>query len=299
MSVMLDLDLVADLREAHQRGEITLLFQPEIDLASGAVVGMEALMRWAHPRRGLLMPDAYLDVAHKAGLLLPLSTWVLEQCAAERARWEQLPPHPRVGRCQLWVNVPAVQLAAAGFVDAVAELFERYQLPQRGLGLEFSESALGDVGGAARPLLQQLREVGCALAVDDFGTWYSSLARFEDLPVDAVKLDRQFVRGLGVDLEDDSIVASVVALAHARGLYVVAEGVESWTEGARLCELGCDRAHGFLFCGPQAAVRARTMLARGGGWTPSAPDALVRAADAGAAQRPDKLARSAPRGRAQ
>ena len=126
MSVMLDLDLADDLRGAHERGEIVLHFQPEIDLASGGVVGMEALMRWAHPRRGLLPPSSFLEVAHKAGLLLPLSTWVLEQCAAERATWEALPPHPTVGLCQLWANVPAVQLAATGFVDFVGELFERY-----------------------------------------------------------------------------------------------------------------------------------------------------------------------------
>jgi EAL domain-containing protein (putative c-di-GMP-specific phosphodiesterase class I) len=278
MSAMLDLDLADELRGAQERGEIVLHFQPEIDLASGGVVGMEALMRWAHPRRGLLPPNAFLEVAHKAGLLLALSTWVLEECAAERACWELLPPHPTVGLCQLWANVPAVQLAAAGFVDSVRELFERHQLPPRSLGLEFSESTLGDVGSAAASLLIQLREVGCALAVDDFGTWYSSLARFEDMPVDAVKLDRRFVRGLGVDLDEDSIVASVVRLAHARDLYVVAEGVESWTEGARLCELGCDRAHGFLFCGPQEASRARSMLARGGGWTPASPEALARTA---------------------
>ncbi|HEX4427807.1 MAG TPA: EAL domain-containing protein [Frankiaceae bacterium] len=277
MSAMLDLDLAEELRGAHERGEMVLHFQPEIDLASGGVVGMEALMRWAHPRRGLLPPNAFLEVAHKAGLLLPLSTWVLEECAAERARWELLPPHPTVGLCQLWANVPAVQLSAAGFVDSVRKLFERHQLPARSLGLEFSESTLGDVGSAAASLLLELREVGCALAVDDFGTWYSSLARFDDMPVDAVKLDRRFVRGLGVDLDEDSIVASVVRLAHARDLYVVAEGVESWTEGARLCELGCDRAHGFLFCGPQEASRARSMLARGGGWTPASPEALARA----------------------
>ena len=288
MSVMLDLDLAADLRGAHDRGEIIMQFQPEIDLASGGVVGMEALMRWAHPRRGLLPPNTFLEVAHKAGLLLPLSTWVMQECAAERARWESLPPHPTVGLCQLWVNVAAVQLAAAGFVDFVAELISRYQLPPRALGLEFSESTLGDVGASAAALLVQLREAGCALAVDDFGTWYSSLARFDDMPVDAVKLDRRFVRGLGVDLDDDSIVAAVVKLAHARDLYVVAEGVESWTEGARLCELGCDRAHGFLFCGPQSAERARSMLARGGGWTPATPESLARAASAS----PATLARS-------
>ncbi len=280
MGVLLDLDLAVDLRNAHDRGEIVMQYQPEIDLASGGVVGMEALMRWAHPRRGLLPPGSFLEVAHQAGLLLPLSTWVLAECAAERARWEALPPHPAVGLCQLWVNVAAVQLASDGFVDSVRTLIEQYQLPPRALGLEFSESTLGDVGSLAAGLLVQLREAGCALAVDDFGTWYSSLARFDDMPVDAVKLDRRFVRGLGVDLDDDSIVAAVVRLAHARDLYVVAEGVESWTEGARLCELGCDRAHGFLFCGPQSAERARSMLAKGGGWTPTSPESLARAASA-------------------
>ena len=273
---MLDLDLAVDLRDAHRRGEVVLHFQPEIDLASGGVVGMEALVRWAHPSRGLLQPGAFLEVAHKAGLLLPLSDWILEECARERAAWEALPPHPSIGLCQLWVNVPAVQLAHGGFVDFVAGLFQRYALPLRGLGLEFSESALGDVGSSSSGLLTQLRDLGCALAVDDFGTWYSALARFDDMPVDAVKLDRRFVRGLGGDLDDDSIVAAVVKLAHARNLYVVAEGVESWTEGARLCELGCDRAHGFLFCGPQETGKARSMVARGGGWTPTAPQALAR-----------------------
>jgi EAL domain-containing protein (putative c-di-GMP-specific phosphodiesterase class I) len=273
---VLDLDLAADLLGAYDRGELVLNFQPEIDLASGGVVGMEALVRWAHPARGMLQPGAFLEIAHRTGLLLPLSNWVLEECAKERAAWEAIPPHPTIGLCQLWANVPAVQLASEGFVDFVRDLVERYHIPPRGLGLEFSESALGDVGSAADGLLVQLRELGCALAVDDFGTWYSALARFKDMPVDAVKLDRRFVRGLGIDLDDDGVVASVVRLAHARELYVVAEGVESWSEGARLCELGCDRAHGFLFCGPQDRSRARAMVARGGGWTPARPDALAR-----------------------
>ena len=272
----LDVDLAADLSGAYDRGEFLLNFQPEIDLASGGVVGMQALVRWAHPHRGWLQPASFLEVAHQAGLLLPLSNWMLEQCAKERAVWEALPRPPVIGRCQLWANVPAVQLADEGFVGFVRDLFERYHLPTRGLGLEFSASALDDVGSAAAGLLGQLRDIGCALAVDHLSTWYSGVARFEDLPVDAVKVDRRLVRGLGIDLDDDAIVASAVELAHARDLYVIAEGVESWSEGARLCELGCDRAHGFLFCGPQERMRARVMVARGGGWTPATPAMRTR-----------------------
>jgi predicted signal transduction protein with EAL and GGDEF domain len=114
--------------------------------------------------------------------------------------------------------------------------------------------------------LAGLREAGVALAVDDFGTWYSSLATLGELPIEAVKLDQSFVRGVGSDLENDSIVSSVIELAHAHGVRVVAEGVESWSEGARLCELGCDRALGYLFSGPQRADQARLMLAHGTGW---------------------------------
>ena len=115
-----------------------------------------------------------------------------------------------------------------------------------------------------------------ALAVDDFGSWYSSLATLGDLPVDAVKLDQSFVRGVGSDLDDDTIVASVIRLAHARDLYVVAEGVESWSESARLVDLGCDRAFGYLFSPPQTPERARAMLARGSGWRPSTRRRLAR-----------------------
>jgi diguanylate cyclase len=116
-------------------------------------------------------------------------------------------------------------------------------------------------------MLERLREIGVALALDDFGTWYSSLGTLGELPIEAVKLDRTFVRGVGSDLENDTIVSSVIELAHAHGVRVVAEGVESWAEGARLCELGCDRALGYLFSGPQRAEQARSMLLHGTGWS--------------------------------
>jgi EAL domain-containing protein (putative c-di-GMP-specific phosphodiesterase class I) len=142
-------------------------------------------------------------------------------------------------------------------------------LAPRTLGLEVTEEGLA-LGSRHTPaLLEALREAGVALALDDFGTWYSSLGTLGELPIEAVKLDRSFVRGVGSDLENDTIVSSVIELAHAHGVRVVAEGVESWAEGARLCELGCDRALGYLFSGPQRAEQARLMLAHGTGWSGS------------------------------
>lgn len=257
----LDLDLVPDLRRCVDARALQLHYQPEIDLASGAVVGMEALLRWQHRERGLLWPAEFLPVAAASGLLESIEAWVLEQAVREVGSWVS-----SASTRQIWVNVSSARLTGRGFVDTVAALVAKHQLAPGVLGLEFTEEALHGGEREIVAVLRELRAVGVALAVDDFGTWYSTIARLGELPIDAVKLDRRFVRGLGGELEGDSIVAAVIDLAHARGLYVVAEGVESWTEGARLCELGCDRAHGYLFSAPQRAEKAREMLAQGSGW---------------------------------
>ena len=262
----LDLDLVPQLSRAIDDDALVLHFQPEVDLASGAVVGMEALLRWQHPQRGLLWPGDFLAVADGAGLMPQLGWWVLSRCAAELENWRPLPPTVDGAARQLWVNIAGAQLLEPDFVERVADLVREYALPPGVLGLEVTEEALAAGSRAAPALLLALREVGVALAIDDFGTWYSSLATLGELPLEAVKLHQSFVRGVGNDLEGDSIVSSVIELAHAHGVRVVAEGVESWSEGARLCELGCDRALGYLFSGPQRAEQARLMLAHGTGW---------------------------------
>lgn len=262
----LDLDLVEDLRRALYEESLVLHYQPEVDLASGAIVGMEALLRWQHPGRGLLWPNEFLPVAEAAGLISKIGWWVLAHAVAECATWQRFPQHGEF-RAQLWVNVSGSQLLEPKFCDRLIRLVQDAEVPAGVLGLEVTEEALGEGGSRVHRVLTALHDAGVALAVDDFGTWYSTLATIGELPVDAVKLDRSFVRGVGSDLEEDSIVASVIRLAHARDLYVVAEGVESWSEGARLCELGCDRALGYLFSGPQRAERARWMLTRGMGWT--------------------------------
>ncbi|HEX4655415.1 MAG TPA: EAL domain-containing protein [Mycobacteriales bacterium] len=262
----LDLDLVPALEHALADEALVLHFQPEVDLASGAVVGMEALLRWQHPQRGLLWPSDFLAVADGAGLLPDMGWWVLQRCASELESWRPLPTTVDGARRQLWVNVAGSQLLQPGFVERVAGLVQDSALPPGALGLEVTEEALAFGSRTAPALLEALLGAGVALAVDDFGTWYSSLGTLDELPIEAVKLDQSFVRGVGTDLEGDGIVSSVIELAHAHGVRVVAEGVESWSEGARLCELGCDRALGYLFSGPQRAEQARLMLAHGTGW---------------------------------
>jgi EAL domain-containing protein (putative c-di-GMP-specific phosphodiesterase class I) len=255
-------DDIAALQRCATDGSLELLYQPEVDLQTGAIVAMEGLLRWHHGQEGVLAPLAFLDLAEHSGEIGPIGSWVLREGAAEAARWQRIDGPVR----QLFLNVSASQLVAPAFVDEVGRAVEDSGLPPYTLGIEVTEGALTMLGRRAVPLLEQLHDAGVLLAVDDFGTWYSTLGALDELPVDAVKLDQRYVRGVGGDLDDDTIVASVISLAHARGLYVVAEGVESWAESARLIELGCDRAHGFLFASPQRADRARWLLQQGTGW---------------------------------
>lgn len=275
-----DVDLVASMRNALDTGQFVLHYQPEVDLASGEVVAMEALVRWQHPDRGLLWPAEFLPAAEASGFIVDLGEWVVEECVREVALWQRLPSARRAGGKQLWLNVSAGQLAQAGFAEHVAALVRDAGLPPGVLGFEVRETALGSDMAAMGGVLTALKECGVMVALDDFGTWYSALSHLDELPLDAVKLDQKFVRGVGADLEDDAIVASVIRLAHAHGLQVVAEGVESWSEGARLCELDCDRAHGYLFAGPQLPERARWLLSRGVGWKAPEPPASVSVPEA-------------------
>jgi EAL domain-containing protein (putative c-di-GMP-specific phosphodiesterase class I) len=262
----LDLGLVPALPAGVEQDQFVLHFQPEVELASGALVGMEALLRWQHPERGLLWPRQFLPVAETAGLLGLLGWWVVEHCVAEAGMWQDLPGAADRPVQTLWINVSGDHLAELEFVDRVRDLVSARGLRPGAIGLEITEEALAPLGSRATRVLGDLHTAGIALAVDDFGTWYSSFATLGELRVDVVKLDATFVRGVGSDLEEDTIVGSVIRLAHAHRLVVVAEGVESWAEGARLCELGCDRAHGYLFSAPVRAERARQLLARSAAW---------------------------------
>ncbi|MCU1601874.1 MAG: signaling protein [Frankiales bacterium] len=259
---------LALLHRAATDGSLELLYQPEIDLDSGAIVAMEGLLRWHHGELGVLGPGDFLDLAIRTGEISPIGEWVLRTGAAEVTTWLDL----RGPRRQLWLNVSAEQVRAAGFDDLVAEVVQEHQLPHGALGLEITERAILELGRDAAPILIALRGAGVALAVDDFSSFYATLGAIEALPVDAVKLGHKYVRGIGEDDSADALVKSVIDRAHARGMYVVAEGVEEWSEHARLIELGCDRAHGWLFASAQRADKARWLLTQGMGWRAGVAD---------------------------
>jgi EAL domain-containing protein (putative c-di-GMP-specific phosphodiesterase class I) len=253
---------ITSLHRATSDGSLELMYQPEIDLDSGAIVAMEGLLRWHHGSLGVLGPGDFLDLAIRSGEISPIGEWVLRTGAAEAATWMGMRGPTR----QLWLNVSTDQLRATGFADLVAEVVASNGLPQGALGLEVTERTILDLGGGVAEILSSLRQAGVSLAVDDFSSYYATLGAIEALPVDVVKLGHRYVRGVGDADHDDSFVASVILRAHERGLYVVAEGVESWSESARLTELGCDRAHGWLFASAQRADKARWLLTQGTGW---------------------------------
>jgi EAL domain-containing protein (putative c-di-GMP-specific phosphodiesterase class I) len=259
-----------DLPALHRSvddGTLELLYQPEVELDSGALVAMEGLLRWHHGDLGVLAPPAFLDLAERSGGLGPIGLWVLREGAAEARRWQQILPGPQR---RLWLNVSLGQVCSPSLAPAVVDVLAEFELASGALGLEISEATVLQLGDDALPRLTALHEAGVALAVDDFSTWYATLGVIADLPVDVVKLGARYVHGVGEDVtgdtDVDAVVGTLIEQAHERGMLVVAEAVETWAEAARLTELGCDRAHGWLFASPQPAERARWLLSRGAGW---------------------------------
>jgi EAL domain-containing protein (putative c-di-GMP-specific phosphodiesterase class I) len=245
-------------------------YLPDVDLATGAITGMQALMRWEHPKRGVLWPNDYQVEAERSGIGAALAWELLNAAADELAGWRALPGGPD-GTRQMWVAITPSQLLEADFIERVAALVTLHDLAPASLGLLLPGAVLATGSRHAPNLLAELRAAGAALAIDDLRSWYASVGAMGDLPFEAVTLDRDFVRGVGADLDDDIIVGSIVRFAHAHGLRVVADSVESWSEGARLCELGCDRGHGYLFGSPQDSLDARLMLSHGSGWCAPTP----------------------------
>jgi diguanylate cyclase (GGDEF)-like protein/PAS domain S-box-containing protein len=236
------------LRRAIDREEFVLHYQPEVALLSRARCGVEALVRWVDPERGMIPPDQFIPVAEETGLIVPLGDWVLREACAQAKRWAGVADVPAI-----WVNISAVQLAHAGFLDRVATILGESSVEPGSIGVEITESALMADAASAVVVLEALKELGLHLAVDDFGTGYSSLAYLKRFPVDVVKIDRSFVAGLGEDDDDTSIVTAVVNLAHALGLGVVAEGVETEGQLEELKRLGCDIAQGYYLGRPAPA----------------------------------------------
>jgi diguanylate cyclase (GGDEF)-like protein/PAS domain S-box-containing protein len=241
-----------ELRRGIERGEIVPYFQPIVDLESGRVLGYEVLARWLHPERGLLPPSEFMPLAEETGLLIELGAQILRDSLSQLAQWRA--SGHRFASCSVSVNVGTRQLIDPNFYDTVIEALAETGIDADSLWLEITETALLADVKAATVALRELRSLGLHLSVDDFGTGYSSLTYLKRFPVEAIKIDRSFVSGLGIEQEDSTIVEAVVRLGQALGLHVVAEGIESPLQLGRLRELGCDRGQGYLFGRPRPAA---------------------------------------------
>ncbi|MEJ3575200.1 EAL domain-containing protein [Pseudomonas fragi] len=243
------LQLLQDLRQALELQQFRLHYQPKFDASNSQPVGAEALLRWEHPQQGLLLPEHFIDLAEKTGLIIPIGDWVLnEACRQMRAWFDQGYSHWRIA-----VNLSALQFCYSGLVDSVVAALERHQLPANSLTLEITETTAMSDADASMVVLQRLSQMGVDLSIDDFGTGYSSLMYLKRLPANELKIDRGFVRDLEHDSDDAAIVSAIVALGQALGLRIVAEGVETDTQQSFLTTLGCDALQGFLLGEPLPA----------------------------------------------
>jgi EAL domain-containing protein (putative c-di-GMP-specific phosphodiesterase class I) len=241
-----------ELRRGIERGEIVPYFQPIVDLQSGRVMSYEVLARWLHPDRGMLPPGEFLPLAEETGLLIELGARILRDSLAQLAQWRAT-GHP-FANCSLSVNVGTRQLVDPGFYDTMTDALAETGIDADSLWLEITETALLADVKTATVALRELRSLGLHLSVDDFGTGYSSLTYLKRFPVEAIKIDKSFVSGLGIEQEDSTIVEAVVRLGQSLGLNVVAEGIESPLQLSRLRDLGCDRGQGYLFGRPRPAA---------------------------------------------
>jgi EAL domain-containing protein (putative c-di-GMP-specific phosphodiesterase class I) len=254
------LETQSALHRAVERDELRLHYQPVVDLASGAVCGVEALVRWARPDHGLVGPGAFIPLAEETGLIVPIGKWVLEEAARQVGRWQEARPGQPL---TVNVNLSAAQLRQPDLIDNLAAVIADYGIDPDALCLELTESTFMEEADGHGAALAAIKALGVNLAIDDFGTGYSSLTYLKRFPVNVLKIDQAFVGGLGRDASDTAIVRSVIDLAHALGLTVVAEGVETAEQAAHLRRLGCDLAQGYYFARPLPPDELDSLLERG------------------------------------
>jgi diguanylate cyclase (GGDEF)-like protein len=250
-----------ELRDAIAEDQLFLAYQPVVELDNGRLVGCEALVRWNHPRLGVQGPDSFVPAAERNGLIVPLGVWVLRRALAQYQNWASrgLPVVP------IAINVSAVQLERSDVADAIARALDEFELPPTALNVEITETVLISDVAAVLQCVRAIRGLGVDVVLDDFGTGYSSMSYLQQLPLNALKIDRSFVAGVTSGGQPDvAIVRSMVRLAHGMDLTSIAEGVETVAQAAFLRRLGCDRAQGYYFGRPQPAIDFANTLAAGG-----------------------------------
>jgi len=260
-AAMKRLEIERDLRQALDRDELALHYQPVVNLRSGEINGLEALVRWRHPERGMLDPAEFVSIAEDSGLIEPIGRWVQERACRQALAWQQLRPDARP--FDVAVNLSARQAAHRDLPSTIEEVLARTGLDPVHLRLEITESVLIDESATAIASLQALSELGVRLVLDDFGTGYSSLAYLNRFPVDALKIDRSFIEALGIEQEATAIVEAIIGMARGLSLEVIAEGVESEVQLLELQRLGCDYAQGHLFHAAMPEREVSRLIAEG------------------------------------
>ncbi len=246
------------LRNALERNEFVLHYQPQVDLATGQIVGMEALIRWQHPELGMVAPNRFISVAEDTGLIVPIGAWVMRTACAQNKAWQDA----GLGHLRVAVNLSARQFSAANLIASIRAVLDHTALPPGCLEIELTESLfLSDVTLAVE-LLHSMKALGVKLSIDDFGTGYSSLSYLSRFPIDTLKIDRSFVSDITRDANDAAIVDSIIALAHNLKLAVIAEGVETAEQLAYLRAHGCDEMQGYFFSRPLPAADFEQLLRR-------------------------------------
>ena len=245
------------LREAIEKDQLSLHYQPRVDLQTGKIQGVEALMRWQHPEMGFVSPARFIPIAEETGLIDSLGEWALREGCRQQKAWIDagIAPH------HMAINLSARQMSQAGLVDTVRSILEESGLPAGRLELEITESALMDDPNAVVEKLKAFREMGVAVALDDFGTGYSSLSYLKRFPLDCMKIDQSFVRGIPGDQDDLAITRTIIALARNMRLKTVVEGIETEEQLTFAKSEGCDEFQGYLFSKPLPAVQVEKMLA--------------------------------------
>jgi diguanylate cyclase (GGDEF)-like protein len=253
-------DVELHLRGVIESGALVLHYLPEVDMRTGEILAAEALVRWQHPTRGLLMPDAFLSVADSINFAGELGRWIMRNAFAQLSRWRSQ------GVAQdalLRLNISPIQLVGSEFVETVAGMLDEFGLEARSVCLEVTESVVVEDIQTARVTLARLKDVGVQIAIDNFGTGYSVLSQLKSLPVDMLKIDKSFIRELGSNPGDMAIVRAIVALANAFELELIAAGVETLEAAEALLELGCYRAQGYLLSRPLTSEAMKSLLTEG------------------------------------